>query len=109
MKLLIYHNLLNIILSIAFVYNVALDFISLCVWRQVRGGSFYWLPPRVAEGPVKDLDDPACGGVSGSAALLPAIDLDREHEGGDPDGHDRDVDQYGERAADAHGLQERLH
>src|SRR5918994_5276453 len=58
---------------------------------------------------MRDSDHPACGGVSGSDALLPAIDLDREHEGGDPDGHDRDVDQDGERAADAHGLQERLH
>src|SRR5918993_1105880 len=69
---------------------------------------FFALPPYLTKD-LRDLDDPACGGISGDAALFLAVDLDREHEGGDPDGHDHDVDQDSERATDAHGLQERLH
>src|SRR5687767_3044896 len=69
---------------------------------------FFALPPYLTK-ELRELDDPARGGISGDAALLFAIDLDREHESGDPDGHDHDVDQNGERAADAHGLQEGLH
>src|SRR5215212_2956783 len=80
---------------------------------QVYGGSFYELPPRVTKD-VRSLglvsDHPAGRGFSCYAApLLQAVDLDRESEGGDPDGHDKDVDQDGERAADADGLEERLH
>src|SRR5215210_38718 len=51
----------------------------------------------------------ARGGLSGGAALLLAVDPDREHYGGDPDGHDEDVDQDREHAADTNGPEERLH
>src|ERR671921_644977 len=52
---------------------------------------------------------PARGGLSGNTALLLAVDPNREHDGGDPDGHDKDVDQDREHAADTNGLEERLH
>src|SRR5688572_24859310 len=70
---------------------------------------FFRAPAVPYEGSERDLDDPAGGGISGNAALFLAIDLEREHEGGDPDGHDRDIDQNSERAAYTHGSEERLH
>src|SRR5918992_5192467 len=70
------------------------------------GGSFLQAPAHQG---YRHLDDPVGRGFRGDAALLPAVDLDRERESGDPDGHDGDVDQDSERAADAHGPEERLH
>src|SRR5215203_122939 len=76
------------------------------MWCQGRGGSFLRAPAHQG---YRHLDDPVGRGFSGDAALLPAVDLDRVGEGGDPDGNDRDVDQNSERTADAHGPEERLH
>src|ERR671911_493996 len=73
------------------------------------------LPSTAASGTgflsvTRGSDHPARRSLSGDAgSLLLTVDPDREYESGDPDGHDRDVDQDSERAADAHGPEERLH
>src|SRR5215212_1078340 len=111
-KFFIYENLPknNFVYDFCLLYRTVRDSKRWDAWCQVRGGSFVRTPAVCQEVSERGSDHPARGGVCGDAAsLLLAVDPDREDESGDPDGHDQDVDHDSERAADAHGLEERLH